>query len=437
MINYGKETEKLEFKKSTSEINEAINSIVAMLNKSGSGKILFGVKNNGDGIGQQISENTLRDISCKIYEDIKPTIYPSIYELENAPGIIVVEFNGNDRPYSSKGKFYIRSYDEDRQMDINTLLKQINHTDKSNALWEQMETSESIDDIDEELLVKYIRKANNCGRITQEYTSKKEVLTKLGLLTNNFLNNAGRILFSKNKPLTLQLAVFKTDEKLSFIDITRYEGNLFELIDKGYSYIKEHINYGAEIVGNKRIERPEIPEEAIREVVMNSLCHSSFDMTINNQIYITPTRVVVFNPGSFPDGYEPIDFAYNGVESVLRNPLIAKILYYSNDIDSWATGFRRIFKYCEEYNVKTSYKMKNQGFEFTFMRTKNKVKTDLEAQIIMLIKEKNNITIDEIALLTSKSKRTIQNKINEMKENKKIERLGSNRKGTWHIIKES
>ena len=41
------------------------------------------------------------------------------------------------------------------------------------------------------------KKANHCGRINDEYSNKKEVLSKLGLLTNNELNNAGNILFSK------------------------------------------------------------------------------------------------------------------------------------------------------------------------------------------------------------------------------------------------
>lgn len=159
-------------------------------------------------------------------------------------------------------------------------------------------------------------------------------MKKLGLITNDKLNNAGRILFSKNKPLVLKLAVFASDEKLTFIDINRYEGNLFELNIKGQQYIREHINYSAEIQGSKRIEKPEIPEEVIREAVLNSLCHSSFDSKINNEIYITPIKVVIFNPGCFLSGYELDDFAYKGVESILRNPLISKILYYSNDVDS-------------------------------------------------------------------------------------------------------
>ena len=98
MINIGKESELVEFKKSTGELNEGIVSIVSMLNKHGKGTLYFGVKNNGDAIGQMISDNTLRDISRKIYEDINPKIYPSIHEMENMPGVIEVDFIGHDKP---------------------------------------------------------------------------------------------------------------------------------------------------------------------------------------------------------------------------------------------------------------------------------------------------------------------------------------------------
>ena len=137
MINIGKESELVELKKITSELNEGIISIVSMLNKNGKGTLYFGIKNNGDAIGQMISDNTLRDISRKIYEDINPKIYPSIHEIENMPGVIEINFIGQDNPYSAQGKFYIRTSDEDRKIDIHELLKIINRSDASNALWKK------------------------------------------------------------------------------------------------------------------------------------------------------------------------------------------------------------------------------------------------------------------------------------------------------------
>ena len=48
------ENETLEFKRSTSELKEAIISIVAILNKHQNGRLIFGVRNDGIVIGQHI-----------------------------------------------------------------------------------------------------------------------------------------------------------------------------------------------------------------------------------------------------------------------------------------------------------------------------------------------------------------------------------------------
>lgn len=75
------EDERLELKKSTSELKEAIISIVAILNKHGNGKIIFGVKDNGDVIGQQVTSQTIRNVSKQIAENIEPRIYPTVTKI--------------------------------------------------------------------------------------------------------------------------------------------------------------------------------------------------------------------------------------------------------------------------------------------------------------------------------------------------------------------
>ena len=96
----GAETEQIEFKKSTGELKEAVISIASILNKHGSGKLYFGVKNNGEVIGQEISENTLRDVSQAISYHIKPAIYPEIaVKTYGKLKVICVKFDGNRAPY--------------------------------------------------------------------------------------------------------------------------------------------------------------------------------------------------------------------------------------------------------------------------------------------------------------------------------------------------
>ena len=73
-----KETETRELKKSTAELKEAVTSISAILNKHQKGEVYFGIKNNGTITWQQITENTIREISQAISNNIEPKIYPKI-----------------------------------------------------------------------------------------------------------------------------------------------------------------------------------------------------------------------------------------------------------------------------------------------------------------------------------------------------------------------
>ena len=116
-MNLGLENETLEFKKSTRELKEAIISLSAMLNKSGYGLLYFGVKNNGQTVGQEIGQDTLKDISQAVANHIKPQIIPILsIEYVNELNRIKVEVKGEDKPYSAYGKYYIRSGDEDGEI---------------------------------------------------------------------------------------------------------------------------------------------------------------------------------------------------------------------------------------------------------------------------------------------------------------------------------
>lgn len=74
-MNLGAETEQVEHKKSTSELKEGMQSIAAILNKHSAGELYFGVRDNGEVIGQQTGARTLRDVSQAITTSIEPRVY--------------------------------------------------------------------------------------------------------------------------------------------------------------------------------------------------------------------------------------------------------------------------------------------------------------------------------------------------------------------------
>ena len=73
-MNLGNESETVEFKKSTSEHKEAMQAISAMLNKHGRGELYFGIRDNGDVAGQDVSDSTVRQVSSWISGKIEPAI---------------------------------------------------------------------------------------------------------------------------------------------------------------------------------------------------------------------------------------------------------------------------------------------------------------------------------------------------------------------------
>lgn len=104
-----KESEKLELKRSTAELKEAVRSIVAILNKHQKGEIYFGINNDGNVNGQDVTENTIREISQAIASMIDPIIYPTIEKVMIKGKVCIkVSFFGMDTPYLCSGQAYIR-----------------------------------------------------------------------------------------------------------------------------------------------------------------------------------------------------------------------------------------------------------------------------------------------------------------------------------------
>jgi len=73
-----KESEKIEFKKTISELKQWLISLCAMINKGGNGNLYFGIKNDGTAFPLQIGKDTTRDVSTEIWNHIEPIVSPSI-----------------------------------------------------------------------------------------------------------------------------------------------------------------------------------------------------------------------------------------------------------------------------------------------------------------------------------------------------------------------
>lgn len=370
-MSLGIETEVLEFKKSTGELKEAMYSIGAMLNKHRHGELYFGVKADGTPIGQQVSEETLRQVSHRISESIKPRIYPEVNKvILDGKECIHVKFEGEQVPYFALDVAKMRVADEDVTMSPEQITTLILNSGREGTRWEGLISNKTVDDVDEDLLKAFTCKAHDAGRIAISYMDRRTVLNQLELTSGEKLLNAGKALFSDDIIQDVQMAIFATTERLTFNDIQRYHGPVLKLVDIAETYIKSNIHWRVEFTGAlERKEIPEIPIDAIREALLNSFCHKDYASGESNEVAIYKDRVEIYNPGAFPDGYDPEYFIEQPSRPIRRNPLIARTLYYSKDIESFGTGLKRIAEVCKREGVKYEFQKLKNGFVVCFYRS--------------------------------------------------------------------
>jgi ATP-dependent DNA helicase RecG len=456
-MKLGRETETVEYKRTTGELKEGVISIVAILNKHNSGELYFGIRNDGVAVGQSISDKTLRDVSQAIANHIEPHIFPSVNNvvIDNKDCIHVV-FEGDNVPYYAYGRAYLRVADEDKVMSPQELESYIIKKNADMNKWDSEASDKTIDDVNDEALREYIEQANAAGRIEYPYSNKKDILKRLTLLNGKNITNAADVMFSHNAGIEVQMATFASNIKLTFIDIRSESGTITELAKKAEKYIKDTIRWRVEFDGSlQRKEIPEVPIEAIREALVNSFCHRDYRIHQINEVAIFKNRIEIYNPGTFPAGLTPQDFIDGSERSIQRNPSLAQILYYSKDIERFGTGLQRIAALCQEANVKVEFKALKLGFAVVFYRSEDgAIETNSEPQftekftdefaekftgnetqrkILEMMLSNPKVGRAAIAEQIGITTRGVQKSIDGLKAAGLIERVGSAKGGHWVV----
>lgn len=199
-------------------------------------------------------------------------------------------------------------------------------------------------------------------------------------MTDGKLNNGAVVLFSNNideyPQFRLRMARFVGNDKNEFIDNQRIEGNFFDMLDAGMSFFFKHLSLSGKITDHslQREERLEIPYLALREALVNSLCHRRWEAyNLTNSIAIYDDRIEIANPGILPPQIttESIKEPH---ESYPYNLNIAETLYRSMFLENWGSGAKRIMDACHEQGMDEPVWSWNGAFvTITFKRKKSGV----------------------------------------------------------------
>jgi len=350
------ESHTLEFKKSTSLLHAAFETICAFLNSDG-GTVIIGVNNKGQILGQDVTDNTRQEIAHEISK-LEPPIQVKVHYVladTHKTAIVVNVETGIHAPYTYDGRSFQRVQSATKKMPQQRYDQLVAKRSQLNYSWERFISNYDISIINEDTLRTFIKNATIKARLSD--VALKEpidtILKKLNLLVNGKLTNAAVVLFGKDffsdyPQCQLKLARFKGTTRKEFIDSDMVYGNAFELINRGMSFAEKHLPVAAKIIPGKqqRIETPLIPYVAIREALNNAICHRDYSRlggSIGLAIY--DDRLEIFNSGGLPSGIT-LDMIKKG-HSELRNPLIAKVFYIVGYIETWGRGIPDIIDSCK------------------------------------------------------------------------------------------
>ena len=357
------ENEKIEFKENA-KTNTYIKTVVAFANGNG-GKIVFGVKDNGEIIGVENEFEVMDGIINAISDSCYPMIIPdiSLHTLENRTIILVEIEGGKKKPYYLKSKgmqkgTYIRSGATTRIIEEDYVLKELVLEGENKYFDQQICYGESISDAEIEKFCEWLEEL---ARKNSETDTKIKKVTKNTLLSWKVLEEKNGEIFPTNAYILLsgrenwevsrkiQCGVFKGETRSIFVDKREFEGSIITQLQKAYKYVLEKINLSSDIVGIYRVDKYEIPPKSIRELIANAIIHRSYLEQNDIQVALYDNRLEITSPGMLLSGVN-IKRMKEGY-SKLRNRAIASVFAYINIIEKWGSGIPRIMNEMREYGL--------------------------------------------------------------------------------------
>ena len=353
------ESDTLEFKKTTSLLDGAAQTLCGFLNGKG-GSVLIGVSSDGKLTGQTVTDRTLQEIARALskfepHVQIEMNRVPVTRDREVV--ILTALLRKGDIPHVWDGRPYQRVGSTTSRMPQSVYQTLLMERDQKNHRWETgIAAHYSIEALDKDEIFRTMRIGAETRRLPEYQGDEIEsILDKLGLRKEGRLLNAAIVLFgTKFLPdlpqCQLRLAHFKGVDKSEFIDQNQLIGNAFYLLEEALLFLRRHLPVAAKILPNalERKDEPLFPLEALREALVNALCHRVYSNAGGAvSVAIFDDRLEIWNDGKLPSGFALESLKQDHV-SHPRNPLIANAFYARGLIEKWGRGTQRIVQLCVE-----------------------------------------------------------------------------------------
>lgn len=328
------ESENIEFKSQFTE--EIYKEVIAFANTDG-GIVYVGTDNEGNAVGLADVDAEYTRITNGIRDAVMPdvTIFVQFTVQENKVVRITVS-EGTNKPYYLKRKglkpsgVYVRQGTSSVPASLEQIRQMIKESDGD--IFEEMRS------LEQELTLDSAEKAFKKYKVAFGV----EKYCALGMVQRNdkiFTNLA--LILSDQCAHTTKVAVFGDDANTLFKDSKEFGGSVFKQLEDAFNYLMLCNHTQSTMKGLERIDKPDYPEEALREALLNALVHRDYSFSGSIIINVNDKEMEFVSIGGLPSGLAPEDIR-SGI-SQPRNKNLAEVFHRLRLIESYGTGIRRIY----------------------------------------------------------------------------------------------
>ena len=482
---------RIEFKE-TWDADASLKTICAFANDIdnwGGGYIVIGVREKDGrpeypllGVPAEKIDGYLKDMlnKCKL---IQPEYLPivEVADYEGKKFIVIWAPGGNSRPYSSPKSmrkdnreriYFIRKMAstiapfEAEKRDLYNLANNIPFDDRVNHEAE-------LADLNITLIQSYLKEIGSSLYQESESMDFVDLCKSMNIISTlpeyTKPKNVGLMFFSLEPERFFPYAQIDVvefpDDTGDRIREKTFRGPLHQQLREALLYIKNSIIQEQIIKVDGVAEARRffnIPFAAVEEALSNAVYHKGYDVREPIEVRVEPDRmIIVSHPGADRSISQEGLREYRVFSRRYRNRRIGEFLKEMHLTEGRNTGFRKIRNALRnngspeplfETDEERTYFATTLFFHPDFVKTgiddsQNDNENDIENDNVIKVLNKNervifevirrnpDLSADQIAGLAEVSKSTVSRTIKKLKDKGLIRRCGSDRKGTWEILK--
>ena len=408
-----RETATLEFKQ---QLSKSYLKTVSAYANYGTGKIIFGIADDGTPVGLADPQDTCLRIEHAINDSIDPVPRFELSIEGDTRTVTLTVHEGPDKPYLSSGR-------ANRRTDTSTV---------------------------EVSRLEYGRLVLTGEHVSFDALVAKEQNLAFGHLEKELASKLGLKPLDQNSLISLELmapsgeycnaaALLADSNHFPGIDIARFGGSIniihsrhtfertsvleqmqrtLEVFDTYYAY--------EEIVGFERITKTLVPREAFREAIANALVHRCWDVRANIKVGMFADRIEITSPGGLPAGITE-ELYLAGGPSVARNPILANVFFRLGHIERFGTGIPRILDEYAHETVSPSFALRDSSITVMLPVTVLENVTLDEEAILAVLAKGSALTRSQISEKTQLSKSKAIRTLNALVEKGLVTKVGEGR----------